>query len=193
MAKDYAALPVNAVRRSDRAVQDEAWIEEFLNSAPMGVLATVYDGQPFVNSNLFVYDAARHALYTHTARVGRTRANVEGDEHVSFTATQMGRLLPADEALEFSVEYSSVVVFGRGRVIEGEDAERALQLLLDKYFPHLKPGRDYRPIMPDELARTSVFCVDIESWSGKRKKVGEDFPGAFLYPYDRPYDKTDEA
>ncbi|MBL8132524.1 MAG: pyridoxamine 5'-phosphate oxidase family protein [Anaerolineae bacterium] len=183
MPKDYTALPENQVRRSDRAVEDEGWIAEFLAAAPMGVLATVNEGQPFVNSNLFVYDSAAHVIYTHTARVGRTRANLEADQRVCFTATSMGRLLPADEALEFSVEYAGVVVFGRGRIVEGEEAERGLQRLLDKYFPHLRPGRDYRPIIPEELTRTSVFRIDIDSWSGKRKQVGDDFPGAFLYPY----------
>jgi nitroimidazol reductase NimA-like FMN-containing flavoprotein (pyridoxamine 5'-phosphate oxidase superfamily) len=47
--------------------------------------------------------------------------------------------------------------------------ERALQGLLDKYFPDLKPGVDYRPITPEELDETAVFAVDIEAWSGKRK------------------------
>jgi nitroimidazol reductase NimA-like FMN-containing flavoprotein (pyridoxamine 5'-phosphate oxidase superfamily) len=181
MSRDYTTLPLNAVRRADRAVTDYAWIEAMLRRAPMGVLATIHEGQPFVNSNLFVYDPADHAIYMHTANVGRTRANVEGDERVCFTVTEMGRLLPADEALEFSVEYTGVVVFGRAAIIEGDAAERALQLLLDKYFPHLAPGRDYRPITPDELKRTSVYRIQIDSWSGKKKQVADDFPGAFFY------------
>lgn len=181
MSRDYTTLPPNQVRRSDRAVTDEQWIADFLTHAPIGTLATVSDGQPFINANLFVYDAANHAIYTHTARYGRTRSNLEADEKVCFSVTSMGRLLPADEALEFSVEYAGVVVFGRGSILEDADAERALQLLLDKYFPHLQPGRDYRPIVPEELKRTSVFCVAIDSWSGKRKQVEADFPGAFFY------------
>ncbi len=101
---------------------------------------------------------------------------------MAFTIHEMGRLLPADEALEFSVEYGGVVVFGRASVVgDPEEAEYGLQLLLDKYSPHLKPGRDYRPITTDELKRTSVFRVDIEAWSGKRKFVEPDFPGAYLY------------
>jgi nitroimidazol reductase NimA-like FMN-containing flavoprotein (pyridoxamine 5'-phosphate oxidase superfamily) len=168
-------------------------IAELLRKAPVGVLATVDDGQPFVNSNLFVFDEARRALYLHTARAGRTRDNVRSDEHVAFTAFEMGRLLPADEALEFSVEYEGVVVFGRGVVVEDPaEAERGLQLLLDKYAPHLRPGRDYRPITADELQRTSVFRIDIESWSGKRKEAPPDFPGAFLYEErGRPVGESD--
>ena len=169
------------IRRVDRAVDDPAWIRSFLRRAPVGTLATVHDGQPFLNSNLFVYDEEAHAVYLHTARTGRTRTNVEADPRVCFTTFEMGRLLPADEALEFSVEYSSVVIFGRATVVaEEREATRVLQQLLDKYFGHLKPGRDYRPPVADELKRTTVYRIDIEAWSGKKKAVDE-FPGAFHY------------
>jgi nitroimidazol reductase NimA-like FMN-containing flavoprotein (pyridoxamine 5'-phosphate oxidase superfamily) len=169
-------------RRRDRAVNDEAWIRDFLRRAPYGTLATVRDGQPFVNMNIFAFDEARHALYLHTARTGRTRSNVEGESRVCFAVSSMGRLLPASTALEFSVEYAGVTVFGRASVVTDEAEARAgLQLLLDKYAPHLRPGRDYRPITPEELARTAVYRVDIEEWGGKQKIAPADFPGAFLY------------
>jgi nitroimidazol reductase NimA-like FMN-containing flavoprotein (pyridoxamine 5'-phosphate oxidase superfamily) len=74
------------------------------------------------------------------------------------------------------------VIFGQASVItEDGEAARGMQLLLDKYFPHLRPGSDYRPIQAKELALTAVFRVDIESWSAKRKAAAEDFPGAFRY------------
>lgn len=169
------------LRRNDRSA-DEEWIREFLHGAAVGVLATVHDGQPFVNSNIFVYDEERHAIYLHTARTGRTRDNVEADEKTAFTVYETGRLLPADEALEFSIEYGGVVVFGAASVVDDPaEAERGLQLLLDKYAPHLRPGRDYRPITAGELKRTCVFRLDIEAWSGKRKYVEPDFPGAYRY------------
>ena len=34
-----------------------------------------------------------------------------------------------------------------------------------------------------DLARTSVFRLAIESWSGKMKSVPADFPGAYWYDY----------
>jgi len=54
-------------------------------------------------------------------------------------------------------------------------------MLLKKYFAHLEYGKDYRSIQPDELARTGVYQIQIDEWSGKRKQVEEDFPGAFFY------------
>lgn len=181
MTKDYATLPRAQVRRSDRAVDDDGWIRAALHDAAFGHLATVHEGQPFINSNLFVYDEEAGAIYMHTARRGRTRANLERDKSVCFTVSEMGRLLPADVALEFSVEYRSVVIFGRASIVRDEaEATGALQQLLDKYFPHLEAGRDYRPPVPGELKRTSVYRIVIDEWSGKKKEV-DDFPGAFFY------------
>jgi len=187
MAKDQAGGSDPAeVRRRDRA-KEEAWIVEALTRAPYGFLATVHDGRPFLNSNLYVYDAERHCIYMHTARLGRTRSNLDEDSKgapVCFSVAAMGRLLPADEALEFSVEYSGVVIFGTGHVVEADDEkEYGLQILLDRYAPHLRPGRDYRGITSGELKRTAVFRIDIEQWSGKQKEAPADFPGAFDLPH----------
>jgi nitroimidazol reductase NimA-like FMN-containing flavoprotein (pyridoxamine 5'-phosphate oxidase superfamily) len=179
---DYASRPLNEVRRSDRAVEDEAWIRALLRRVPFGTLATVAGDQPFVNSNLFVYDESAHAIYMHTANVGRTRHNVGENARVCFSVSEMGRLLPADTALNFSVEYAGVTAFGSAAIIDDQaEAMRALQLLLDKYFPHLRPGQDYRPVTADELARTAVYRIQIEQWSGKKKEAAADFPGAFWY------------
>jgi nitroimidazol reductase NimA-like FMN-containing flavoprotein (pyridoxamine 5'-phosphate oxidase superfamily) len=182
MPKDYSTLPRTKLRRSDREVTDEEWIKALLRRAPIGVLATVHDGQPFVNTNLFVYDEAAHAIYFHTARMGRTRANIESYDRICFSVYEMGRLLPADTALEFSVEYASVVIFGTAaRISDPQQATDALHCLLCKYAPQLRPGQDYRPVVPEELARTSVYRIAIEEWTGKRKAMPEDFPGAYTY------------
>jgi len=183
------------VRRRDRA-KDDAWVRAYLAEAPYGFLASVgEEGQPFLNSNLFVYDDERRCIYLHTHRTGRTRDNLEAREKIAFGVAAMGRLLPAPEALEFSVEYAGVVVFGTGRVVADPlEAKAALQMLLDKCAPHLEAGRDYRPTTDDELKRTAVYRVDIESWSGKQKEVEADFPGAYELPRPPvPFPRRSEA
>lgn len=182
MTKDYTGQPRAQVRRRDRAVEDEEWMRTVLHRVPVGVIATVAEGQPFLNSNLFVYSEEEHMIYFHTAQVGRTRANIALKGPVCFSVNEMGRLLPAATALEFSVEYASVVVFGACAVVtDKQQAREALQRLLTKYAPHLRPGKEYREVTDQELARTAVYGIQIEEWSGKRKQVAADFPGAFLY------------
>ena len=172
---------LNEIRRKDRA-KDEEWIKEYLNKASFASIATIHEEQPFINNNIFVYDEEENCIYFHTAKEGRTRYNIDMNTKVCFSVCEMGRLLPADVALEFSVEYKSVVVFGSAEVIEDEEkAKSALQKLMYKYFPNHIPGKDYREIIPEELKRTSVYKIDIESLSGKEKKADDNFPGAFLY------------
>ena len=66
------------LRRRDRG-KEEPWVRDFIRQAPLGFLATVADdGQPFLNSNLFVCDEDRHCIYLHTHRTGRTRDNFNG-------------------------------------------------------------------------------------------------------------------
>jgi len=182
MPRDYLNQSPTTMRRSDRAVEDPAWMVQFLHQAALGTLATLHGGQAFINTNLFVYDESKHKIYLHTSHIGRTRSNIDAHNRVCFSIMEMGRLLPAAEALEFSVEYAGVTIFGTVDVIEDEaEATAALQMLLDKYAPHLAPGSDYRPPVPEELKRTAVFQLNIEDWSGKKKEVAA-FPGAYWYP-----------
>lgn len=170
------------MRRKDRAVQDEGWMKDFLRRAPVGVLATVAGGQPFLHTNLFVYDETTSAIYMHSAAQGRTPDNMAANPQVCFTVSEMGRLLPAARSRDFSVEYASVVIFGQARLVSDEaEMKRGLQLIMDKYAPHLRPGEDYPVIEAGELKGLVVYRIEIESWSGKRKTAPEDFPGAYFY------------
>ncbi|MEO1084179.1 MAG: pyridoxamine 5'-phosphate oxidase family protein [Acidobacteriota bacterium] len=157
-------------RRRDRGVGDPTWIGELLHRVAVGVLATSWDGRPSLNPNLFVYDGPRRAIYLHTAKTGRTRDDLEKNPRVAFTVAEMGRLLPSDAAVNFSVEYASVVLEGVGRIVEDAgDAERALRLFMAKYAPDFEYGKDYRGVSARDLARTTVIEVRIDGWSGKQK------------------------
>ncbi len=170
MPKDYGlnVTPPNAQRRPENA-QDDAWVRQFLRRARIGHIATRWDDQPFITPTTFWYDAGRHEIIFHSNIVGRVRANSERHDRVCFEASEFGRFLPANVALEFSVQYESVVAFGTIRVLEDLDEKRrALSSLIDKYFPTMTAGQEYRPITDQELKRTSVYAIAVESWSGKR-------------------------
>jgi nitroimidazol reductase NimA-like FMN-containing flavoprotein (pyridoxamine 5'-phosphate oxidase superfamily) len=168
MSRSFTPDELTATRRADRAITDDAEIADLLRRADICRIATSMNDQPFISANTFWYDGER--IFFHTATQGRTLTNIQHNPRVCLEVDWVGRWLPAKTALAFSVEYTGVVVFGRARLLEDEtEKERALQGLLDKYFPDLKPGLDYRPITPKELEITAVFAVDIEAWSGKRK------------------------
>jgi nitroimidazol reductase NimA-like FMN-containing flavoprotein (pyridoxamine 5'-phosphate oxidase superfamily) len=159
---------LTAIRRADRAITDDAEIADLLRQADVCRIATSVNDQPFINAKTFWYDGER--IFFHSALEGRTPTNIRQNPRVCLEMDWRGRWLPAKTAMGFSVEYTGVIVFGRARLLEDDvEKERALQGLLDKYFPDLKPGVDYRPITPQERDKTAVFVIEIEAWSAKRK------------------------
>ena len=77
-------------------------------------------------------------------------------------------MLPSNVALEFSLQFRSVVILGTARLIrEPEEARRMLYGLIRKYFPFMMPGEEFRGITEKELRSTSVYAIQIETWSGK--------------------------
>ena len=170
MPKDYslAVTPANEQRRPKNAMSDE-WVQDFLRRAAIGHVATRWDDQPFITPTNFWYDPSRHVIYFHSNITGRMRANCERHPQACFEASEYGKFLPSNVALEFSIQYQSAIVFGKIRVIEDAGEKRyALYGLIGKYFPGMQPGQEYRPITDAELKRTSVYAIVIESWSGKR-------------------------
>ncbi|MBI3763373.1 MAG: pyridoxamine 5'-phosphate oxidase family protein [Chloroflexi bacterium] len=170
MPRDYdlKVTPPSQQRRPEYALDDDA-IRAHLARAQVGYVATRWETQPFVNMTTFWYDAERHEIIFHSNATGRVRANAEQFPEVCFGTNEAGRLLPSNVALEFSIQYEGVVAFGKIRVLEdAEEKRRALYGLIGKYFPHMRPGHEYRPITDGELKRTSVYAIQIESWSGKR-------------------------
>lgn len=181
------------VRRRDRSVSDADWIRRFLQEAPVGVLAVGGGGESHLNSNLYVFDANRTCIWLHTSRAGALPRAVDEPRSACFHVFEMGRILPHERAVDFSVEYAGVTAFGTIHLVEDpERAKDALQRLLDKYAPHLRPDRDYQAATEADLKRTAVYRLDVERWSGKRKRVADDTPGAYGYGDLRTVSALDE-
>lgn len=173
MPKDYS-LDVTAanVQRRPALQRDDQWTREFITRAQVGHIATRWDDQPFITPTLFWYDETKHEIVFHSNIVGRVRANSERHDKVCFEVSEFGHLLPSNVALEFSIQYQSVIAFGSIRVLDDLDEKRsALYGLIQKYFPTMRPGQEYRPITDKELIRTSVYAITIESWGGKQNWV----------------------
>jgi len=159
------------IRRHDRAIEDDAWIADFLQRAQYGVFATCKDGQPFTVARNFAYDPQKHAIYFHGARKGRTFENVGDGIPVNLNVSEMGEWIVAERAMNFGVKYKGVVAFGKLTIIDDlDEAKHGLQLLMDKHFPELRPDVDYEATTDDDLKVTAVFRMDISAWSGKEKK-----------------------
>ncbi len=179
MPRNYDQASPTQYQRIPSHARDEAWTKEFLRRCEIGHIAHARGDQPFVTPTNFWYDEAHQRIIFHSNIAGRTRDNLEHNPKVCMEASEYGRFLPANTALEFGIQYRSVMVFGTVQILENDDEKReVLYALLKKYFPNLTPGKEYRPIIDQELARTTVYAIQIESISGKENwdELAEELP-----------------
>jgi len=168
MPRDYQnAAPTDHQRLSEYA-RDETWIRALLHRAEIGHLGHAHGEQPFVTPLNFWFDEPGQRIIFHANIAGRLRANLAHNPRSCFEVMEYGRFLPANTALEFGIQYRSVMVFGQVEILSGpEEQRRVLYALIAKHFPKMTPGKEFRPITDQELARTTVYALHIESWSGK--------------------------
>ena len=168
MPREYQNGSPTAFQRLPEYQRDDEWIRAFLRGAKVGHIASLRDGQPFLNPTTFWFDEANHQIIFHSNVTGRIRSNIENNPHVCFEASELGKMLPSNVALEFSLQFRSVIVFGRARIVtKPEEARRVMYGLIHKYFPAMTAGIKFREITDKELKRTSVYTIQIEEWSGK--------------------------
>ena len=168
MPRDYTNHPPTAYQRLPEYKRDDDWVRAFLHAAKVGHIASSLNGQPFLTPSTFWFDEENHQIIFHSNVTGRIRSNLESNPKVCFEASELGKLLPSNVALEFSLQYRSVVVFGTVRLVTDEaEARRVLYGLIQKYFPKMRAGKEFREITDKELKHTSIYAIQIEGWSGK--------------------------
>lgn len=182
MPRDYRNVSPTAFQRLPEYKRDDEWICAFLRRAQVGHIATTREEQPFLNPTTFWFDEANHQIIFHSNITGRVRSNLETNSRVCFEASELGKLLPSNVALEFSLQFRSVVVFGKAHLVSHpQEARKVLYGLIKKYFPAMTAGKEFRAITDKELKRTSVYAIQIEEWSGKenwkdRADQSEEWP-----------------
>ncbi|MBI3160991.1 MAG: pyridoxamine 5'-phosphate oxidase family protein [Chloroflexi bacterium] len=168
MPRDYENQAPIAHQRRPHLIRDDDWIRAFLHRGLIARIASRFDLQPFITPTTYFYDEPNRRIIFHSNIAGRIRANIERHPETCVEVSELGKFLPSNVALEFSLQYRSVMVFGKAGVIEDPDEQRdVLHKLVAKYFGKMQIGKDYRPATDKELRATSVYEVRIESWSGK--------------------------
>src|SRR5512141_2467350 len=118
--------PPTAHQRKPEYTRDDAWIKEFLRRGQVAHVATTWDGQPFVTPTNYYYDDANHRIIFHSNLAGRLRANIDHHPRLCVEVSEVGRYLPSNVALEFSLQFRSVMVFGTAHIIDDPDEKRRL-------------------------------------------------------------------
>src|ERR671939_177593 len=124
----------------------------------------VVDGRPFVIPT--GYGRSGDMLYIHGSAASRMLRTLREGIDVCVTVTLIDGLVLARSAFHHSMNYRSVVVFGRARVVEDEGEKSAA---LEAFTEHIMPGRwaDVRRPSAQELAATTVLAVRLSEASAK--------------------------
>jgi nitroimidazol reductase NimA-like FMN-containing flavoprotein (pyridoxamine 5'-phosphate oxidase superfamily) len=151
-------------RKPDRGSYDRDLIYTILDEAFVCHLGFVHDGQPFVMPTNYVRDGDRLLLHGSTA--GRMMKALASGAPLCLTVTLLDGIVFAPTATGHSVNYRSVVVLGKARPIEGEDAKRAA---MRAFVNHVIRGRwqEVSPPTEQELKGTMVLEVPLTEVSAK--------------------------
>lgn len=151
-------------RHPERAEYDRERINEILDEGLVCHVGFVAGGRPFVIPTGYVRFGDH--IYFHGAAASRMMTTVSAGLDVCVTVTHLDGLVLARSAFSHSMNYRSVVVFGRARVVK--DAREKLEALR-AFTEHVMPGRwqDARRPNREELNDTTVLALPLTEASAK--------------------------
>jgi nitroimidazol reductase NimA-like FMN-containing flavoprotein (pyridoxamine 5'-phosphate oxidase superfamily) len=156
-------------RLPNRGAYDRETIYAILDAGFICHVGYVMDGQPYVIPT--GYARIGDDLYIHGSSASRMLRNLAQGVDVCVTVTLVDGLVLARSAFHHSINYRSVVVLGKAKLVE-DAAEKAKAL--EAFTEHVIPGRWPEIRWPNELElkATSVLKLPIEEASAK-VRVGD--------------------
>ncbi|OGO18393.1 MAG: flavin-nucleotide-binding protein [Chloroflexi bacterium RBG_16_48_8] len=155
----------NEIKRvSKRANYKKSTIYKIIDEALYCHVGFTQEKQPFVIPTM--HARMEDKIILHGSKTSRLIKHIEAGNEVCIAITLLDGLVLARSAFHHSMNYRSVVIFGRGNSIETDDEKRlALQALME----HMLPGRwaDVRKPNQEELNSTGVVSIPIDDASAK--------------------------
>ena len=154
----------------ERAVPDES--AEILVQGQVAHVGFIAGGQPFVVPMSYHFDPqAPDILYLHGSVRSRAIEQLADGQAVCVTVTLTDGLVYSRKAMNHSMNYRSVMVFGHGKLVEDEGRKfEVFDQMVQKYFPGRHVGEDYNPPPSENLGITALVEVIIDEWSGKARR-----------------------
>ena len=154
----------------ERAVPEET--EAILTQGLVAHLGFIEDGVPFVIPFTYHYDADTPGLiYLHGSIRSRAMRHLSTGAPVCITVTLTDGLVYSRKAMNHSVNYRSVTVFGTAREITDEEEKFDLfDRMVRRYFPGRIVGEDYNAPPSADLGVTALIEVTIDEGNAKARR-----------------------
>jgi nitroimidazol reductase NimA-like FMN-containing flavoprotein (pyridoxamine 5'-phosphate oxidase superfamily) len=150
-------------RGAKRASYDEHEIGDILRHNFLCHVAFTVEGESRIIPTAYVY--RDEAIYLHGNRNNRMLQVLLSGQVACVSVTELNGLVLARSGMHHSVNYRSVILFGRAQPVADADKPVVLDALID----HMVPGRAamIRPYLQKELDATLVLKLPIDEAAAK--------------------------
>jgi uncharacterized protein len=155
----------NKVRQlKEKARYDRQTVHQVLDAGLVAQVAFLQDGAPIVVP--MIYGRVGETIFLHGARKARVIRLLEQTACASLNVTLLDAIVLARSSFNSSMNYRSVTVFGRPRLLQtAEEKLHAMKAISE----HTMPGRwdELRAPHEREVKMTGVIALEIETASAK--------------------------
>ncbi|MBC7450017.1 MAG: pyridoxamine 5'-phosphate oxidase family protein [Cytophagales bacterium] len=156
-------------RMANRASYDKETIKAILAEGLVCHVSYVFEGQPFTIPHL--YGVKEETIYIHGSVGSFMLRELKKEIDLCFSVTLIDGLVLARSAFHHSVNYRSVILFGKAKLVEEEEEKTAALKVLTE---HVIKGRwdDVRKPNATEMKQTMVLAISLEQASAKIRTGG---------------------
>jgi nitroimidazol reductase NimA-like FMN-containing flavoprotein (pyridoxamine 5'-phosphate oxidase superfamily) len=154
------------VRRSDREITDKVEIVKIIGKCDVCRLAFVDGEIPYIvpMNYGFSYNDEKLILYFHGASEGRKHNIILKNPNACFVIDCSHKLIEAEEAANYTMEYESVIGTGKiSYITEKSEKTVALTRLMKQYVK----DKDFA-FLDNVLETVTVLKLEVSEFTGKR-------------------------
>ncbi len=158
----------HVARHDEREVFDRDAINRLLDNQYVAHVGFIDqdNGLPFVIPMGFARDNNRILLHGSTG--SRMMRQIAQGIDLCVTVTQLNAIVVARSSFNSSMNYESVMVFGKARVLEADEKDIALEQITEKLVPGL--WNYGRPLVSKEIAATMIVELSLDKISAKSRE-----------------------
>ena len=157
-------------RHDDREVFDRDQINALLDSEYVAHVGFVDNdvNEPFVIPMAFARDNDRILLHGSTG--SRLMMKIAEGAQLCITVTKLNAIVVAKSAFNSSMNYESVMIFGKAKLLKDDEKMAAMTAISDVLVPGMSTYA--RELKPKEVAGTMIVEVPLTKYSAKSRAGG---------------------
>ena len=157
-------------RHDDREVFDREQVNALLDSEYVAHVGFIDNdvNEPFVIPMAFARDHDRILLHGSTG--SRLMMKVAEGAQLCISVTKLNAIVVAKSAFNSSMNYESVMIFGKAKLLEDDEKMAAMTAITEVLVPGMSTYA--RELKPKEVAGTLIVEVPLNKYSAKSRTGG---------------------